>query len=134
VADRGPCAALPVPRIDSAVPASAAQNSCVSMTLYGANLVPEMRLSFVGGTGPLPSARNTRFDPAGNYLQAEVCVPRAKGGKKPSLGHDPVWDALLSSSYAATPQRHEPTSSRLRRKRTQRREESGSGRRSHPVG
>jgi hypothetical protein len=99
VADRGPCAALPVPRIDSTVPASAAQNSCVSMTLYGANLVPELRLSFIGGTGPLPSARNTRFDPAGNYLQAEVCVPRAKGGKKPSLGRDPVWDVLLSSSY-----------------------------------
>ncbi len=97
VADRGPCTELPVPRIASVSPASAAQNTCVAMTIYGANLAPELRVSFTGGTGPLPSVKNTRFDVAGNYMETTVCVPRARGGKKP-LGSDPVWDVFVSST------------------------------------
>jgi hypothetical protein len=27
-----------------------------------------------------------------------VCVPRAKGGKRPSLGNDPVWDVVVSTT------------------------------------
>jgi len=100
VSDRGPCEALPVGNVSSVAPGSAAQGSCVSMTITGANLVPEQRLSFAGGTGPLPSARDVRVDPAGSYIEATVCVPHAKGGKrKPRLGNDPVWDVLLSGSY-----------------------------------
>jgi hypothetical protein len=100
VADRGPCEAPPAGTVSSVTPASAAQNTCVAMTIYGANLVPEHRLSFTGGTGPLPSAKTLRLDPAGNYLQATVCVPRAKGGRRnSSLGSDPVWDVSLSGSY-----------------------------------
>lgn len=100
VSDRGPCEALPVGTISSVTPASAVQNTCVAMTVYGANLVPEQRLSFAGGTGPLPSAKTLRVDTAGNYLTATVCVPRAKGGKRnASLGSDPLWDVVLSGSY-----------------------------------
>jgi hypothetical protein len=100
VADRGPCESLPVGTIGSVTPASAAHNSCVAMTVFGTNLVPEQRLSFAGGTGPLPSAKSLRVDPAGSYLTATVCVPRAKGGKrKPQFGSDPVWDVVLSGSY-----------------------------------
>jgi hypothetical protein len=100
VADQGPCEAPPTGTVSSVTPASAAQNTCVAMTIFGANLVPEQRLSFAGGTGPLPSAKALRLDPAGNYLQATVCVPRAKGGKRnSSLGSDPVWDVSLSGSY-----------------------------------
>lgn len=99
-ADLGPCAPLPVARVDSVSPASAAQNSCVAINVFGANLVPELRLSFSGGTGPVPSAKSTRFDPAGNYIQATVCVPRAKGNRRTvNLGSDPVWDVSLSSTY-----------------------------------
>ena len=99
VADRGPCVAPPVPGIDSVLPTSARQNSCVNMTIYGVYLVPELRISFTGGTGPLPSAKNVRFDTAGAFATATVCVPRAKGGRTPKLGSDPVWDVLASANY-----------------------------------
>jgi len=100
VADRGPCETPPTGTISSVTPASAAQNTCVPMTIFGANFVPEQRLSFTGGSGPLPSAKDVQLDPAGNYIAATVCVPRAKGSKrKPSLGSDPVWDVSLSGAY-----------------------------------
>jgi hypothetical protein len=100
VSDRGPCEPLPVGTVSSVAPGSAAQGTCVSMTISGANLVPEQQLSFSGGTGPLPAAKALRLDPAGNYLQATVCVPKAKGSKRsPRLGNDPVWDVFLSGSY-----------------------------------
>ena len=82
VTDRGPCTALPVPRIDSISPVSQPQNTCRSVTIFGANLAPELRVSFTGGTGPLPSIKNTSFDVAGGYITGTVCVPRARKGKK----------------------------------------------------
>ena len=72
------------------------------MTVTGTNLAPELRLSLSGGTGPLPSVKATTFSSAGNYLTATVCVPKAKGGRKPQLGSDPVWDIWASSSYTST--------------------------------
>jgi hypothetical protein len=102
VADRGACVTPPAPRVDSIVPTSALQNTCVEMTIYGANVVPELRISFAGGTGPLPNAKSTIVDPAGNYITATVCVPRGKRGKR-SLGNDPVWDVILSGLYGGYP-------------------------------
>ena len=104
VADRGPCAALPTPRVDSVTPAQAKHNSCVNMTINGANLAPELKINFTGGTGPLPAAKNLKFDTAGNYIQATVCVPKAKGSKNnPQLGSDPVWDVLVSATFGGYP-------------------------------
>jgi len=96
VADRGPCNPPSTPQFSSLSPTSASQGTCVTMTLTGANLAPELKISFAGGTGPLPSARSTQFDPAGGYVVMTVCVPKAKGGRKPQLGSDPVWDIWLN--------------------------------------
>ena len=97
VADRGACDTPPSPRIDSVTPATAAPNTCFAMTIFGANLVPELRVTFAGGTGPLPNAKATKLDPAGNYMMATVCIPRAKG--KYRLGSDPIWDLTVNSVY-----------------------------------
>jgi hypothetical protein len=103
VADRGPCDPSPQPTISSIVPRSAQHGTCVSVTVTGANLAPELRLSLSGGTGPLPSAKATAFDTAGNYVTAILCVPKAKGGgRNPKLGSDPVWDVALQSFYTGT--------------------------------
>jgi hypothetical protein len=97
VADRGLCNAAPTRQITSISPTSASHGTCVAMTFTGSNLAPELRISFTGGTGPLPSVRSTRFDPAGSYATLTVCVPKAKGGRNPKLGSDPVWDIMLTS-------------------------------------
>jgi hypothetical protein len=55
---------------------------------------------FAGGTGPLPKAKNTRVDLAGGFATTTVCVPKAKGGRKPQLGSDPVWDVYLQNYQA----------------------------------
>lgn len=99
VADRGPCVALPVPRIDSISPATALQNTCVNVVISGANLVPELRVAFSGGTGPLPNIQGTKFDVAGNYITGRVCVPRVRKGKRGGLGSDPVWDVGVTALF-----------------------------------
>jgi hypothetical protein len=99
VADRGPCTALPAPRIDSISPASAAQNTCVNVIISGANLVPELRVALSGGTGPLPNIKNAEFDIAGNYITGTVCVPRTRKGRKGGLGNDPVWDVGVTAQF-----------------------------------
>ena len=99
VADRGPCTAPPVPRIDSISPASAAQNTCVNVTISGANLAPELRVALSGGTGPVPNIRNIEFDVGGSYIMGTVCVPRARKGKKGGLGNDPVWDVGVTALF-----------------------------------
>jgi hypothetical protein len=99
VADRGPCTAVPVPRIDSISPATQPQKTCRSVTIVGANLVPELRVSFAGGTGPLPNMTNTKFDVAGNFITGTVCVPAARKGKKGGLGSSPVWDVRVNAQF-----------------------------------
>lgn len=94
VADLGLCAPPPAAQITGIFPDSASHNSCVSVIITGDNLVPEMWTAFTGGTGPIPSASGVTFDPFGDSIEATVCVPRAKGGKKPRLGKDPVWDVF----------------------------------------
>ena len=101
--DRGPCLAPPAPTISSIVPGTAKHGTCVQVTVTGTNLVPELRLFIGGGTGPMPSIRTTSFSPVGNYVNAEICVPRAKGGgNKPQLGSNPNWDISASSAYTAS--------------------------------
>lgn len=95
VVDRGPCTAVPVPRIDSLSRGTQVHNTCKSLTIFGANLVPELRVTFVGGTGPLPTMKKTTFDVAGNFIKGSVCVPRANNG----LGSSPVWDVRVSAQY-----------------------------------
>jgi hypothetical protein len=97
VADRGSCTTLAAATIDSISPVSASQNSCVDMTIYGTSFVPELRISFAGGTGPLPNVRNTTYDSAGDFVTARVCVPKARNGRRGGLGSDPVWDVIMSS-------------------------------------
>jgi len=99
VADRGACSTPPAPRFTSISPATARQGTCVQMTVFGSNLEPELRLSFSGGTGPLPNAKASKFDSAGNYMTTTVCVPKAKGGKRPQLGSAPVWDVSGGAYY-----------------------------------
>ena len=99
VADRGACTAPPVPRIDSMSPATVAANSCVNATIFGANLVPELRFAFATGTGPLPNLKNLVVDVAGNYATGTLCAPQVRKGKKGGLGSDPVWDLRASSVY-----------------------------------
>jgi hypothetical protein len=96
VTDRGVCNPASKPQFSSLSPSSASQGTCVTLTLTGANLAPELKLNFAGGTGPLPSVRSTRFDPAGSYATITVCVPKAKGGRNPQLGSNPVWDLWLN--------------------------------------
>ncbi len=103
VADRGACTAPPVPRLDSMSPAVVAANSCVNVTIYGANIVPELRFSFATGTGPLPNLKNMTFDVAGNYAAGTLCVPPVRKGKRGGLGSDPVWDLRSTSLYGGYP-------------------------------
>jgi hypothetical protein len=99
VADRGACTDPPAPRVDSMSPSTVVANNCTDVTVYGANLVPELRFVFATGTGPLPSIKNTKFDVAGNYLTGTVCVPRVRKGKSGGLGSDPVWDIRGTAQY-----------------------------------
>ena len=100
VADRGLCSPPPQATITSIAPRSAANGTCVNVTITGTNLTPELQLSLTGGTGPLPSVNSTSFDVAGTYLTGTICVPKAKGSAKaPKLGNDPVWDVSLSAAY-----------------------------------
>jgi len=104
VEDLGPCEPTPQPVVYGITPASAAHNSCIDVTITGENLAPEWNLFFTEGSGPIPSIEDTHFDPAGNYVTATVCVPRAKGGKrKPRLGKDPLWDLRMVNSYSENP-------------------------------
>jgi hypothetical protein len=99
VADRGPCTTPATPTLTAISPASVRHGTCVDVTVTGSNLVPELRLTFFGGTGPLPSAKASGFDTAGNFMTATVCVPKAKGSvKKPQLGNSPVWSFSMTSS------------------------------------
>jgi hypothetical protein len=102
VADRGSCAAPPVRTISSIVPSSARHGTCVSVTITGSNLVPELKLALSGGTGPLPNIKATAFAAAGNFVTGTLCVPQARGGRHPKLGSDPVWDVQGSSPYTGT--------------------------------
>jgi len=100
VADRGLCSPPPQATITSIAPRSAANGTCLNVTITGTNLTPELQLSLTGGTGPLPSVNSTSFDVAGTYLTGTICVPKAKGSAKaPKLGNDPVWDVSLSVAY-----------------------------------
>jgi len=99
VADRGPCTAVPVPRIDSISPASMKANSCGNVTISGANLAPEMRVTISGGTGPAPNISGTKFDAAGNFITGRICVPQVRKGKKGGLGTSPVWDIGITAVY-----------------------------------
>lgn len=99
VVDRGACTAPPVPRIDSISPASMAQNTCANVTITGVNLVPELRISFSTGTGPLPTITNTKFDASGNTVTGRVCVAKVRKGKKGGLGNDPVWNVRGTATY-----------------------------------
>lgn len=90
VADKGPCVDPPTPQLYTIVPNSTSQGTCPKVTIAGDNLVPEMRMSFLYGTGPLPAARNVEF-PNATTVEATVCVPKSPG-KKPRLGNNPVWD------------------------------------------
>lgn len=103
VADRGPCSPPATPRIDSISPASAKQNTCVDVVIMGANLVPELRIDFATGTGPLPNMRNTTFDVAGNNITGRVCVPAVRKGKRGGLGTDPVWDVRATAVLGGYP-------------------------------
>jgi hypothetical protein len=102
VTDRGRCVSAPQPTIASIAPRSAQQGTCVAVTITGANLTPELRVSLSGGTGPLPGAKATAFDAAGNYVTGMICVPKAKGGRNPRLGSDPVWDVMLQDFVTGT--------------------------------
>lgn len=101
VADRGPCVPASQPTITSIVPNSAQDGTCVSVTITGADLSPELRVSFSGGTGPLPRAEAISFDPLANYVNGTICIPKVKGGRK-KLGADPVWDLSLQSLHIGT--------------------------------
>lgn len=101
VADGGLCnppALEDQPQISVISPNSASQNSCVLVTITGANIAPELSLALSSGTGPLPKAQNATFDLAGEYIDATLCIPKAKGGRKPQLGSDPVWDVSLRNA------------------------------------
>ena len=95
VADHGPCTAVPVPRIDSLSRATQLHNTCKSLTIFGANLVPELKVTFVGGTGPLPTMKKTTFVTAGTSIKGTVCVPKANHG----LGSSPVWDVRVNAVH-----------------------------------
>jgi hypothetical protein len=102
VADRGPCEAVAQPSIASVTPASVRQGTCVSVTVTGNNLAPELLLSLSGGTGPVPRVKSTAFNLAGHFVTGTVCVPKAKGGRNPKLGSRPLWDLWLQSSFTAS--------------------------------
>ncbi|MGH8615810.1 MAG: lysyl oxidase family protein [Gammaproteobacteria bacterium] len=91
VADKGLCVdPPPTPQLYAINPTSLSQGTCSMVTITGDNLVPETRMSFLYGTGPLPAARNVEFPDAAT-VKATVCVPKSPG-KKPRLGSNPVWD------------------------------------------
>lgn len=95
VADKGLCVDPATPQLYAIGPTSSSQGTCPEVTIAGDNLVPEMRMSFLYGTGPLPAARNVEFPDAAT-VKATVCVPKSPG-KKPRLGNDPVWDLVFGN-------------------------------------
>jgi hypothetical protein len=100
VANRGPCVTPPTPEIFAIQPDTAPHNSCLQVIVSGDHLVPEMQLSFAGGTGPLPQAAAVVYNQeAGStitHIDSTVCISKAAGGSKnPKLGNSPVWDVVL---------------------------------------
>lgn len=94
VADRGLCANPPTARIYVVSPNATMHGTCASVTVSGENLTPDMRMSFLFGTGPAPSPRDVEF-PGSGMARAVVCVAKAPG--KNRLGNDPVWDMTLGN-------------------------------------
>lgn len=102
VSDRGRCVSAPVATLSNITPRATQQGTCVSVTITGANLTPELRISLLGGTGPLATFTSAAFDIAGNYVTGSICVPKAKGGRNAKLGNDPVWDVSMQDFVTGT--------------------------------
>jgi Lysyl oxidase len=84
------------------VPPSAKVGSTVPVTITGSGFAPGMGVSFEGGSGPPPTARDVVVSPDGTTIQATVTVKKGKPGK------DPVWDVrvgsgLLPNSFTVVP-------------------------------
>lgn len=83
-------------------PTSGKVGSTVPVTITGSGFVPEMGITFEGGSGPPPTAKNVVVSPDGTTIQATVTVKKGKPGK------DPLWDVrvgsgLLFSGFTVVP-------------------------------
>ena len=95
VTNRGLCNAPATAQLFTIQPGSAPHDSCLPVTITGDNLVPEMQVTFSGGTGPLLSASGVTS--SSGSINATVCVKQARGGKNPKLGNSPVWDVSVGN-------------------------------------
>ena len=97
VVNRGLCNTPAPAQLFTIEPSSAPHGTCMPVTITGDNIVPEMKVTFSGGTGPLPTASDVTFSPGA--ANATVCIKQARGGNKnPKLGSSPVWDVSVSNS------------------------------------
>jgi hypothetical protein len=76
--------------VASLEPATAAPGSTVPVTIKGSGFVPGASVSFEGGSGPPPAAKNVVVVDE-NTVKADVTVKKGKPGK------DPVWDVRVGS-------------------------------------
>jgi len=72
-------------------PASAKVGTTVPVSITGSGFAAGMGVSFEGGSGPPPQAKNVVVSLDGTTLQATVTVKKGKPGK------DPVWDVRVGS-------------------------------------
>ncbi|MGH7389544.1 MAG: lysyl oxidase family protein [Candidatus Rokuibacteriota bacterium] len=77
--------------VASITPASATVGSSTTVLITGSGFSPGMAVSFEGGSGPPPTARNAVVSPDGTTIQATVTM------KKGNPGKDPVWDVRVGS-------------------------------------
>jgi Lysyl oxidase len=76
--------------VASISPASAAPGSTIPVTITGSGFAPGATLTFEGGSGPPPAAKNVVVVDE-NTVKADVTVKKGKPGK------DPVWDVRVGS-------------------------------------
>jgi Lysyl oxidase len=72
-------------------PPSARVGSTVQVTITGSGFPAGASVTFEGGSGPAPVAKNVIVSPDGTTVQATVTVKKGKPGK------DPVWDVRVGS-------------------------------------
>jgi hypothetical protein len=78
--------------VASIVPASAAPGATIPVTIIGSGFASGTSVTFEGGSGPPPSAKNVVVSQDGTKIDAMVTVKKGKPGR------DPVWDVRVGSS------------------------------------
>jgi hypothetical protein len=91
VLDNSGCAAAGEVVVASIAPTSATVGSTVPVTITGSGFAPGTSVSFEGGSGAPPTAKNVVVSDNGTKIEATVTIKKGKPGR------NPVWDVRVGS-------------------------------------